>query len=129
MTPLSSLASTNALFRGTANLVRAFKQPRLKSEDFASVLKAQLNKKPATSAEIQQARQQTALLQSAQLMKSRDADTDSLLTKDEAGLAPELFKKLDLDADGRLSQDELKAGYLAALSGAGPAMPIQEKES
>jgi len=125
---LGEIGAINAAVGGVANLISEFKRPSLKSEDFASLLRAQMEHRRAPSPLEQQAAQfKHAAQQSNRLMELNDANADGFLTMQESGLAQELFGRLDIDGDGRLSFEEVRAGYLASYSGAGPALPVQEK--
>ncbi|MBI2433654.1 MAG: hypothetical protein HYV26_12375 [Candidatus Hydrogenedentes bacterium] len=126
MSLVPGLAAISGTLRGAAGLVREFRRPRLNSADFAEVLKERIRQAPASSAQERQL--QAALVQSSRFLDWHDANADKLLTLEESALTTELFEQLDLDSNGFLSADELKAGYLAAINGRGPKLPLQDTE-
>lgn len=110
MSIIQQLAPLGEAFTGAAQLVNAWRKPTLKSEDFASVLRARLqaNNEPAARA-VQAEKLRNAVDRSAgRFVDLRDFDGDRMLTQDESGLEAKAFAKLDANVDGKLSIDELK---------------------
>lgn len=105
MNILGHLNSLNGVLQGATGLVRELKQPRLSSEDFASILKKQLEQAPAQRLN---AMEQVAVAKSERFVERMDFDGDQKLSLEESGLKAELFQKLDANQDGYLTAEELR---------------------
>lgn len=123
------IGAVGTALKGAAEMVRELRRPTLKSEDFATVLRARMEHQSQPDAQnVFAAQLRESGLQGAKFMQVRDANADGMLSMEESALAQELFNKLDIDQNGKLSVEEVQAGYLAGMTGNGPAMPVQEME-
>lgn len=110
---LSEIGAIGGVVRGTTELLRELKKPKLSGDQFAEMLKlqmAQKNSPEAAAAQKQQQMKQVDAL-STRFIELRDADGDGLLSKDESGMAADEFEKLDINDDDQISKLEVARGY------------------
>ncbi len=119
MSFLGELGSINAVLKSATGLVREFKRPRVKSEDFARLLEAQVQQaasaKGAPGASRPETVGETASRLTGQFMQLRDADRNGTLDLAESGLDAAAFAGVDLDGDGQLNRAELEAVAAARI--------------
>ena len=114
MNILTNLSAVGGLLNGAAGLVREFKQPKLSGDDFAKLLEIQLAQANSTQAaqEKREQRVEWVNAMTQRFTEQRDANGDGMLTRDESGLAEEVFARFDVDGDGMLTLEELRKPLL-----------------
>ena len=115
MNLISGIGALGGLAQGAANLVKELRRPRLKSEDFAALVQAEVAKtRQQTAREAEPAARADQF--SAQFMTHRDVNADGVVNFKESGLARDMFDRLDTDGNGALSRAEVRHGYLDQLN-------------
>jgi len=109
MAMLAELGGVSSLIHGVNGLVKSLRQPTLKSEDFAQVLRQRMQQEsdPAVLRMRGEKLNNAVLRSGSRFLDLRDADGDQMLSLDESGLDKRVFKALDANNDGKLSLDEI----------------------
>jgi len=125
MSIFAGLGTVDSILRGANTLLAQMKSPRREASngtsDFDQVLQGALAKGPGMSGEGPArldaiARQADSLIvRSEQFVQLRDADGDGLLSEDESGLAEDVFERLDVNGDRRLSSAEVRRPSMELL--------------
>jgi hypothetical protein len=115
MNLLAGVGAVDAVFRGVSGLVREFKRPRAEPEPaFASALKQELARSKSARATTAADRVDNAI---RRFVERRDADGSGALSAEESGLGQEVFARLDVNGDGKLTPDEIRLRYMESAAG------------
>ena len=118
MSILMNLGALSGVMNGAASVIRELKRPRVSGDDFAKILEAQLTQaRSGEAAKAQRERRVAWVNQTTQrFVTVRDANGDSMLSRDESGLDQNVFAQFDVDKDGKLTLDELRKPMLSAAA-------------
>lgn len=114
------LGSINAVLKSATGLISEIKRPRLKSDDFARLLEAQVQQANPTKSSADSASRPETVVEkatrlSSQYMQLHDADRSGTLSMAESGLDEAAFSQIDIDGDGALNSAELQAAATSRI--------------